>query len=275
MARTVVAITGASSGIGEVYARKLALTHDLLLIARRKERLDALAAEFKMSAGTEVEVLGADLAEPDEQAKVAERISNEKRLILLVNNAGFGSTGRFWEASIESQEKMHQVHVMATMRLTYAAINNLVPRDTGGVINVSSVSAFVRVPGSVSYGATKTWINAFTEGLALELKGIGSHVVVQALCPGYTYSDFQKTMGVQEAGFRGGPLWMSAEYVVEQSLDGLRTGKLFVIPGWRYRLITALLSKLPSALRLQVEAAVGRSKNAAVRLEKASGRHLE
>ena len=275
MARTVVAITGASSGIGEVYARKLALTHDLLLIARRKERLEALAAEFKMSAGTEVEVLGADLAEPADQLKVAERLGNEKRLALLVNNAGFGTTGRFWEASLESQEKMHQVHVMATMRLTYAALNNLVPRNTGGVINVSSVSAYVRVPGSVSYAATKTWINAFTEGLALELKGMGSQVVVQALCPGYTYSDFQKTMGVQEAGFRGGPMWMSAEYVVEQSLEGLRSGKLFVIPGWRYRLITAVISKLPSALRVQVEAAVGRSEQAVMRLESAAGRQLK
>ncbi len=275
MARTVVAITGASSGIGEVFARKLALTHDLLLIARRKDRLEALAAEFKMSAGTEVEVLAADLAEPDEQRRVAERLGNEKRLLLLVNNAGFGSTGRFWEASLESQEKMHQVHVMATMRLTYAALNNLVPRDTGGIINVSSVSAYVRVPGSVSYGATKTWINAFTEGLALELKGMGSPVVVQALCPGYTYSDFQKTMGVQEAGFKGGPMWMSAEYVVEQSLEGLRSGRLFVIPGWRYRLITALLSKLPSALRVQVEGAVGKSKEATVRLQKASGKSIE
>ena len=146
MARTVVAITGASSGIGAAFARKLAPEHDLLLIARRKERLDELGNELSSKYGTQVDTLPADLASESELSAVAERISNEPRLILLINNAGFGTKGRFWEAPLESQEQMHRLHVMATVRLSHAALRNLVQRDLGAIINVASVSAFVRTP---------------------------------------------------------------------------------------------------------------------------------
>ncbi len=260
MARTVVAITGASSGIGEVFARKLASEHDLLLIARREDRLQALAGELEAKSGTQVSILVADLTRDADQAAVAERLLGEKRLVLLVNNAGFGTKGRFWEATIESQEQMHSLHVMATVRLTHAALQNMVAKNEGAVINVSSVSAFIRSPGAVSYGATKTWMTTFTEGLYLELKGIGSNVQVQALCPGFTYTEFHDAMGMERKILAGGSLWMSADFVVEESLAGLHKGKLFVIPGWRYRLIAAFLSKLPSGLRLPLEAAAGRAR---------------
>ena len=270
MARTVVAITGASSGIGEVFARKLAPEHDLLLIARREDRLLGLAAELSSTTGTHVEIVVADLTRDDDQARVAERLLREERLVLLVNNAGFGTKGRFWEASLDSQEQMHRLHVMATVRLTHAALRNMVPKNMGAVINVASVSAFIRVAGAVSYGATKTWMTTFTEGLYLELNGIGSKVLVQALCPGFTYSEFHDAMGVERKSLAGGRLWMSADFVVERSLEGLRQGKLFVIPGWRYRLITAFLSTLPTRLRLQFEAATGRA-----RLRQIGGREAQ
>ncbi|MGA8027564.1 MAG: SDR family NAD(P)-dependent oxidoreductase, partial [Bryobacteraceae bacterium] len=170
MARTVVAITGASSGIGAVFARRLAPEHDLLLIARRKERLEELARELSGSYQSQVEVLQADLADESDSAALAERIASEPRLILLVNNAGFGTKGRFWESPLEPQERMHRLHVLATLRLTHAALRNLVPRDIGGIINVASVSAFVRSPGSTGYAATKSWMTAFTEGLYIELR---------------------------------------------------------------------------------------------------------
>lgn len=200
----------------------------------------------------------ADLSLEEDTAIVAERLASDPHLILLVNNAGFGTKGRFWESAIEIQEQMHQLHVMATVRLTHAALGNLTKRNSGGVINVASVAAFVRSQGSVSYCATKTWMTAFTEGLYLELKGAGSKVRVQALCPGFTYSEFHDTMGADRSTLAGAAMWHSAEFVVDASIAGLRRNKLFVIPGWRYRLITSLVSKLPSAVRLRLETAGGR-----------------
>ena len=246
-------ITGASSGIGATFARRLAAEYDLLLVARRKDKLAQVAAELTGAYDTKVEILVADLSKPADMALLAARIAAEPKLALLVNNAGFGTLGRFWEATIESQEQMHQLHVMATVRLTHAALGNMVPRDQGAVVNVASVAGFVRGAGSVSYCATKSWMNIFSEGLYVELRGMGSHVKVQTLCPGFTYSEFHDTMAIQRERLAGKGFWMSAELVVDASLAGLRSGKLYVIPGWRYRLLTALISKLPSSLRLAVE----------------------
>jgi short-subunit dehydrogenase len=147
---------------------------------------------------------------------------------------------------------------MATVRLTHAALENLTARDTGGIINVSSVASFVRSQGSVSYCATKSWMTVFTEGLYLELKSAGSRVKVQALCPGFTYSEFHDAMGADRSQLAGSSLWYSAEFVVNASLDGMRRNRLIVIPGWRYRLLTALVSKLPTAVRLGLEEVGGR-----------------
>lgn len=256
--RTIVAITGASSGIGAAFARKLAPGHDLLLIARRKERLEALAAELEAQCGCAVEVLPADLTEEYDVAGVAERIRGEDRLALLINNAGFGTKGRFWQASLEGQDQMHKLHVMATMQLTHAALNNMVPRDFGGIVNVASVAAFVRSAGSVSYCATKSWMTVFTEGLYLELRGLRSNVTVQALCPGFTYSEFHDTAGMDRSGLAPSAFWMTADEIVDASLNGLRRRKLFVVPGWRYRVLTAIVSKLPSSARVAFEGSIRR-----------------
>ena len=260
LAHSLVAITGASSGIGAVFARKLAADYDLLLIARRKDRLQELARELNRSYGRRVEVLEADLSAAADLEKVAARLAVDPNLVMLINNAGFGSKGRFWEAPLETQTQMHQLHVMAAMRLTHAALSNMVPRDLGAVINVASVASFVRSQGSVSYGATKAWMTAFTEGLYLELKGTGSHVLVQALCPGFTYSEFHDTMAVSRSALAGRNFWLRAEDVVDASLEGLRRKKLFVIPGWRYRVLVALLTKLPSSLRVALEAKTGKAR---------------
>jgi short-subunit dehydrogenase len=258
LSKTLVVITGASSGIGAAFARALAPEHDLLLIARRKDRLEAVAAQLSAHSTSRIEVLQADLTVEDDLAAAADKIRFDDRLALLVNNAGFGTVGRFWEAPLETQEKMHALHVMATVRLTHAALRNMVSRDDGAVINVASVSAFVRNAGTVSYAATKSWMTTFTEGLYLELRGIQSNVRVQALCPGFTYSGFHEAMGVPRRRLARSGLWMTAEQVVEASLDGLNRNRLFVVPGWRYKLITAFLNTLPTPLRLALESAVSR-----------------
>ena len=263
MPKKVVVITGASSGIGEVFARKLASEHDLLLVARRRERLEALAAELGRNNESRIEVLEADLMTEKGVVELAARLENDPRLVLLVNNAGFGTKGRFWEAPLEGQEDMHRLHVMAPLRLMHAALRNMVKRDSGAIINVASVAAFVRNPGSASYCATKSWMTVFTESVHLELKSAGSAVKVQALCPGFTYSEFHEAMGVERSQLAPRSMWLSAEEVVEASLRGLEQDRLFVIPGWRYRWLVSILTKLPIWLRLATETRTGRRRGLA------------
>lgn len=243
-ATPVALVTGASSGIGETFARKLSSRGcSLLLVARRKERLEQLASELGHA-----EAIAADLTVGGDVRRVEERIAAEQNLELLVNNAGFGTLGLFHEADPEGQARMHLLHVLAIVRLTRAALPGMVARRQGGVINVSSVSAFFHNPANVGYCATKAWINSFTEGLCLELKSIRSPVRVQALCPGFTYSEFHDTLGVDR---RLIPryLWMSAEEVVETSLRALERNQPLVIPGWQYRWIVRFHSRLPRWLQ--------------------------
>jgi uncharacterized protein len=263
MHRTFVAITGASSGIGEAFARKLAPGHDLILVARRADRLQQLSDNLSQTFGGRVEIIPADLTNETDVARVADRISGERHLALLINNAGFGTRGRFWDASLESQEQMHRLHVMATVRLTHSALRNMVPRDFGAIINVASVSSFVRSPGSTSYSATKSWMLAFTEGLQLDLSSIDSKVLVQALCPGYTYSEFHDAAGMERYRLAGPAFWHTAEEVVDASIAGIRRRKLIVVPGWRYRLLTAIVPRLPVNLQLAVGRLGGNSRTEA------------
>jgi uncharacterized protein len=184
---------------------------------------------------------------------VAKRIGNARNLGLLVNNAGFGTMGYFFEADANSQDRMHRLHVLATMQLTHAALANLVPRAVGGVINVSSVAAYGQSPQSVSYCATKTWINSFTEGLAIELASRDSPVKVQALCPGFTLSEFHDVVHM-DRNVIPKSLWMTSDFVVDASLRGFDRGELFVIPGWRYKLLVRVMKMLPSALMRRASA---------------------
>ncbi len=243
-------ITGASSGIGAAFARLLAERgYGLILVARRRERLERLAAELPVEA----EALVADLSLREDRRKLAARLRSEERLALLVNNAGFGTRNRFWEAELEGQTRMHEVHVMAVAELTHAALGNLVRQGAGGIINVASVAAFSRSPGNASYCATKSWMVAFTEGLALDLGSMGSGVKVQALCPGFTYTEFHDVMGVSRDRIAR-ILWMHSEDVARRSLEGLDKGELIVTPGWGYRMFTAIFPRLPLKLRMALEA---------------------
>lgn len=241
-------ITGASSGLGATFARHLAAAgHDLILVARRADRLTALAAELKGRHGVEVEHLQADLERDEGVACAAARLAAAEKLALLVNNAGFGTKGYFWETDAARQEAMHRLHVLATERLTRAALPGMVARGNGGIINVSSVAGFIQSAGNISYCATKAWMNSFTEGLWMELRSAGSPVVVQALCPGYTYTEFHDVMRVARGEF-GENWWMKADFVVAESLRGLRAGRLFVIPGWRYRWLVRVVNAAPRGI---------------------------
>jgi len=247
-ARPLALVTGASAGIGAAYARRLAAQgYDLILVARRVDRLKELAAELARRHGVLAEPLPADLIKEAELKTVEDRIAHEDCLEFLLNNAGFGAGGRFFESPLEVQDAMHRLHIMATMRLSHAALRKMTARRKGAVVNVSSVAAFIAGPGSISYHATKAWMNSFTEGLYLELKRAGSPVRVQALCPGYTVTEFHDVMGF-DRGRVPASMWTPVEQVVDASLEGLKRGKLFVVPGWRYKFLVALLGFIPRPL---------------------------
>jgi short-subunit dehydrogenase len=246
--RPLALITGASSGIGATFARQLAARgYDLVLVARRRDRLEQEGRAIQDAHPVQVEILPVDLTRDADLKAVEERIAAAPNLELLVNNAGFGIAGRFFSLPLDGQDQMHRLHVLAPMRLMHAALQGMVARKRGSIINVSSVSGFGQNPGSVSYSATKTWISSFTEGIYMELQSIGSPVRVQALCPGFTLSEFHDTMSFDRTPIPAW-MWMSADEVVDTSLRALDRGQLFVIPGWRYRLLVFVMRALPRPL---------------------------
>jgi len=247
--RELAVVTGASAGMGVEFARQLAARRfDLLLVARRLDRLQQVCAEVAAEHAVECEAMAADLTQDADLARVEERIGAAANLGMLVNNAGFGTLGKFHKSSRASQDQMHRLHVLATMRLCHAALPGMIDRDSGGIINVSSVAAFVASAGSVSYCSTKAWMNRFTECLFLELKLAGSHVRVEALCPGYTRTEFHETLKMDTKQI-GNWMWLPADRVVRESLEGLDRGKLIVIPGLRYRSMMRFYAMLPRAVK--------------------------
>ena len=244
MSRGLAVVTGATAGIGREFAEQLAAKGlDLLLVARDRARLSDAAATLAAAHGVRAEPWPADLSRDDDVGGLAERLAASPRLALLVNNAGFGSRGRLANSDGARQEAMLRLHVLAPMRLTRAALPVLLANRQGGIINVSSVAGFVYSAGNVNYCATKAYLTTFSEGLAAELHGTG--VRAQALCPGFTRTEFHARIP--------GPVerhpefaWLSAREVVAYSLRCLeRGGPVVCIPGLRWRLAVRLLRLLP------------------------------
>ena len=252
MSRELAVVTGASAGMGVEFARQLAARgYDLLLVARRFDRLEKLCSEISAAHAVSCEPMAADLTNDADLARLEQKLAKGGDLGMLINNAGFGTLGRFDRSSRESQDQMHRLHVLATMRLCHAALHAMIDRDRGGIINVSSIAGFIATAGSASYCATKAWMNRFTECLFMELKMAGSHVRIQALCPGYTRTEFHQTLKMDTSGVPNW-MWLPAERVVRESLQGLQDGKLIVIPGLRYRSMRFVYSRLPARVRLAI-----------------------
>ena len=215
----------------------------------------------RKSRDVAVEVLSADLVTDEGRAILAQRIRDARNFGLLVNNAGFGSVGLFHKASLEVQDQMHRLHVLTTLVLSHAAIENLSARPDAdgrcGIINVSSVAGFEQSPSNVSYCATKAWMTSFTNGLAIELAVQGSRVKVQALCPGFTYSEFHDRIGMDRNPIPK-QLWLSADFVATESLRGFDRGQVIVVPGWRYKIIVMFIRLMPGALMRRISGALGR-----------------
>ncbi len=238
-----VCITGASSGIGESFARQYAARgYTLLLHGRRREKLEPLCEELKTRHGVRAEYVLAELSHPDGVHALEEKLRSIPDLDVLVNNAGYGLSTSFAQGSIEAQEEMVHTHVNATIRLTHAVLPGMRQRNSGTIINVSSIAGFLVGPKSATYCATKGYITSFTESLYLELASSG--IRLQSLCPGYTRSDFHARMGMDTSGefFRH---FMSADDVVKTSLKAVEKGTVVCIPGVRYKLIALAARLIP------------------------------
>lgn len=257
--RLVALVTGATAGIGRTFAQRLAASgHDVILVARDTVRLEALADELALQYGIEAEVVAADLSRDDGMRRVADRISNEPRLAVLVNSAGFGTKGRLVNRPVAEQATMLELHIVAPMLHTRAALPGMIERDRGWIINVSSVASFTYSMGNVNYCASKAYLRTFSEALALEVAGTG--VRVQALCPGFTHTEFHDRAGIDKSAIPR-LLWMPVARVVDESLAQIAAGGPVVcIPGRRYRLIVFLLRYVPGWLQRPMRARYGRSR---------------
>jgi len=252
--RRLALVTGASSGIGRAFAERLARdAWDLVLVARRRERLDELAARLSDTHGRRVDVLPADLTRSEGLAPVEERIAKEPTLELVVNNAGFGTAGPFAELDCDAEEEEVRLNVLALVRLTHAALTAFRSRGHGSVVNVSSLAGFQPATYNATYGATKAFVNSFTQAVAEELRGSG--IKLQLLCPGFTRTEFQEVAGVPTDRIPGFA-WMTPESVVDASIEGLRRGELIVIPGRGNKVMGAVMRLLPAAVARRASALV-------------------
>ncbi|MEI7716876.1 MAG: SDR family oxidoreductase [Mycobacterium sp.] len=251
MPRPVALITGPTSGIGAGYARRYARDgYDLVLVARDAGRLTALSDELRGRAGT-VEVLPADLAEPADRAKVAERLGAGVRV--LVNNAGFGTTGDFWATDPAVLQSQLDVNVTAVMHLTRAALPAMLGAGAGTVVNIASVAGLVPGRGS-TYSASKAWVIAFSEGLAVGLQGTG--VGVHAVCPGYVHTEFHARAGIDMTTLPSF-MWLEVDDVVNASLADIAAGKVISIPGTQYKAVATVGRLMPRGLMRAVVKRVG------------------
>ncbi|TGN64663.1 SDR family oxidoreductase [Nocardioides eburneiflavus] len=249
--KTTSLITGATAGIGHEYAVQLAARgDDLVLVARDAARLEEVAEELRRAHQVEVEVLVADLTDREQLATVEARLADRARPVdLLVNNAGFGLKQRFLDNSADDETAMLEVLVTAVLRLSHAALGPMAERGHGGIINVSSVAAFL--PRG-TYSAAKVWVNSFSEWAHLEYRSRG--VTVMALCPGFTKTEFHERMQVKRGD---GFMWLDVDFLVRKSLEDFEKGRAFSIPGAQYKTIIALTRAIPNRV-LRLTQSVGR-----------------
>jgi short-subunit dehydrogenase len=240
-------VTGASAGIGKVFCEKLAARgYDLIVASRNAARLEALRQDLESRYRIAVEVFPADLTIDTDVSLLAERLTRSPKLAVLINNAGFGTRGKLVDASPATQEAMLRLHTMTPMRLSQAALPVLLANGHGGIVNVSSIASFIYSAGNVNYCATKAYMTTFSEGLAAEMAGTG--VTVQALCPGFTRSEFHQRMDADMSELPSW-MWLSADRVVDTSLRALdRGGPVICIPGFRYKLMVLLLRFVPRGM---------------------------
>lgn len=258
--RPLACVTGASAGLGKEFARQLAERgFDLLLVARDVERLTTLAGELSTQYGITAEPYQCDLSRDEPMRALAEKLSKDERLMVLVNNAGFGTKGKLATRPVGEQATMLELHVMAPMLLTRAVVPRMIERREGFVITVASVASFTASMGNVNYCATKAYQRVFMEGLAMELAGTG--VRVQALCPGFTHTEFHDRMQIDKTKGIPSWAWLNADRVVRESLESaFGGGPTVVVPGKRYKSVVFALRHMPYWVRGLLQERYGRAR---------------
>jgi uncharacterized protein len=237
-------ITGASSGFGAAFARRLATEgYDLVLVARDEGRLAELAADLSSRHGVSATPLPADLSTDEGCAAVEQRLA--EGIEMLVNNAGVSLNRSFVKSTVEAETRLLRVNVHAVMRLALAALPGMIERGSGDVINVSSVAGFAAVMPGSTYSASKAWVTNFSESVAHSVRRHG--VRVMALCPGYTHTEFHDRAGIDMSKTPEW-MWLQADRVVADGLRDLRRGKIVSVPDWKYKVTVFGMRHLPRGL---------------------------
>ncbi len=234
--RPIALVTGATAGIGAEFASQLArLGYDLVLVARDRGRLDATAADLADRFGASSEVLVADLHDRDALASVEARLADTERPVdYLVNNAGYGLNHEFDENPIEDEVRMLDLLATVPLRLTHAALGQMLPRRSGTVLTVASVAGFVPLG---TYSAAKAWALSFTRWANAYYRGTG--VTVSAVAPGYVRTEFHERMGATRESMAPDAMWLNPEPVVTAALNAAGRGRAVSVPSVRYKLIVA------------------------------------
>ena len=229
-------VTGATAGIGESFTRLLAAKgFDLVLVARDKKRLQERATSLSKKYKINVEVLQADLSLPVQLARVEKRLSNPKKPIeVLINNAGFGIKDSFLSSDIEAELNLIDVLAKAPMQLMHAVLPQMLDRDSGTIINVSSVASFI---AGGTYSAAKSYLTVHTESLNSELSK--TNINISALCPGFTRTEFHQRGKMKMTGLPNF-MWLEADRVVSESWRAAERGKAICIPGWQYKILSTI-----------------------------------
>lgn len=250
--RQTALITGASGGIGEALARRLARGgHDLVLVARTESKLQALADELARRHGVSARAMAHDLADPESPRRLVEQLAAAGlRVDILVNNAGFATYGPFAELDLDGELRMLQVNIVTLTHLTRLLLPGMIARGRGRVLNVASTAAFMPGPLMAVYYASKAFVLSFSEALGNELQGSG--VTVTALCPGPTSTGFQARAQMERSRLVSGRKIMDVETVAEAGYAGMLRGRPLVIPGLMNRVQAFLPRLIPRSLLPQI-----------------------
>jgi len=248
-------VTGASSGIGRAIAVQLAADgSDLIVVARRRDRLEALAEELRAAHGVTVDVVVADVTDPGQLAALEERLrTGSPSVDLLVNNAGAGGQGAFAELPLDRQEAQIRLNVVAPVRLTHAALQPMLARGRGGVLNVSSIAGLQPMPRVANYAATKAYLSSFSHAVHEEVRHQG--VTVTNLLPGFTRTEFHEAADINRSVVPG-LAWMKADTVARKGLRAVARGRAQCVPGLGYRVLTGISAHTPWSVSRRVLAAV-------------------
>jgi uncharacterized protein len=254
---TTALVTGASAGIGRAFALGLAQRgYDVVLVARDEARITELADTLRSAHRVHAHVLAADLLADAGLRAVEARLRDAADPIeLLVNNAGMGTFGDFAATDIDAEEREIRLNVLALVRLAHAALEAMVPRRSGAVLNISSLAGYQPAPSSATYAATKAFVNSFSQSVHEECRPHGVHVM--AVCPGYTHTEFHERAGLgptQIPDF----MWQAADDVVAAALRDLDRRRVVSIPGTLNKVLGAASSVTPTAVTRRVAGIVMR-----------------